>query len=170
MHSTLDSISTTLISIAKQISDNAEVRPISLKHGSWSIPGITKVELASIATDIAADIKARGLEELGANESRLESYQQALTFLRDQTVPQLFESQAAQAITAYIVTLEGLKRALVTALEPAPRDVIQDSIKKSRREALAIESRIELNSRKISQIAVRYRQKFDVFQLKSIQF
>lgn len=152
MHSTLDSISLTLSSIAKLINENAEIRPISIKHGSWAIPGITKVELASMASEIAADIRSRGLDELGANEARIESYQQALTLIRDQTVPQLFEGQASQAITAYIVTLEGLKRVLATALSQIPQDVIQDSIKKSRREAAAIESRLAQLNQKVPEL------------------
>lgn len=164
MHSTLETISTTLAAIAKQINDNAEVRPISLKHGSWAIPGITKVELASMASEISADIKARGLEELGANESRIEGYQQALTLVRDQVVPQLFESQASQAITAYMVTLEGLKRAVTTALEPAPRDVIQDSIKKSRREATAIESRLSQLNQKVPDLEGQIEKIQDAYE------
>ena len=112
MHPTLDLIRGELTALATQVKSSVpNNEPLNIVHSNWSFPGITRDELVSYATIIVHLIDQYGGDSLGTNEAILADYVRRLTFLRAQTVPQLW-GNAAAAVSAYTTTLGGLRNVL----------------------------------------------------------
>lgn len=113
MHPTLELINKELeqirASIQSVVSSN---EPINIAHGNWGIPGITRDELIQISASLSKFIEARGEDSLESSETLLNDYVRRLTFLRTNTIPQFWSANANVAVSAYLITLNGLKNAL----------------------------------------------------------
>jgi chromosome segregation ATPase len=118
MHEILEKICKELDALGASVertvtSDGA----LSIATGAWNSPGLNKNELIEVVTSLAEEIRAKDITDLGQMEIRLSDYPPRLSALQTQTVPQLL-SQAGQAVSAYLITLSGLR----TALEPVLAD------------------------------------------------
>lgn len=125
MHPTLVGLSNELQLLATAVTaamPNNE--PLNVVHSNWSFPGLTREELVQRAKDIVELISARGTDTLGSHEVQLADFVRRLTFLRGNTVPQLWSNGGA-AVPVYIATLDALERAITGAfndLDPVDLD------------------------------------------------
>lgn len=118
MHQSLVSIQQnleTLIERVRQAVPNNE--PFGNAHGNWSFPGLTRDELIESVQLIVDTLHEQGMDEVGDSEQRLSDYIRRIQHLRDHTVPQLW-GNAGQAVPVFLITLEGLRRALFPVLSP----------------------------------------------------
>lgn len=112
MHSFLTQLCSELDQLAAAVrSSPGNDEPYSIAHNNWSFPGLTRSELAEAAASLAAMIRERNPDQLGPQEARLKDYPRRLERLRTQTTPQLW-GNSNQAVSAYLLTLEGLRHAL----------------------------------------------------------
>ena len=112
MHATLEALKSELTQVTELLKTalpNNE--PLSITHGNWSFPGITRDELMRAPRIIIAHIDARGSEDQPPNDALLRDYVRRLAFLRTSTIPQIWSNGAA-GVPAYQITLEGLDDAL----------------------------------------------------------
>jgi hypothetical protein len=118
MHPTLELIKNELVQIAANVKSIVPSNePFNVAHGNWSFPGITRDELAQIATSLVELIEQRGSDELKTNETLLADYVRRLSFLRSNTIQQLWGGNALGAVSAYVITLSSLRNVLEAAIE-----------------------------------------------------
>jgi hypothetical protein len=86
-------------------------RTISVAHGNWQFPSVSREDLAAQAISISALIKAKGADISDDQVKRLTSFPEKLIFLRAHTVPQIWGSSQV-AVPAYLATLQALRAAL----------------------------------------------------------
>lgn len=121
MHATLVKIQRKLTELINQLqSAIPNDEPFGPAHGNWSFPGLTKSELVEDAQSIIDMIGSAEVDELGAREARIADYIRRIDHLRTQTVGQTW-GNAGQAAPAYMLTLDGLRKA-VAPLYPTQTD------------------------------------------------
>ncbi len=162
MNSTLDLIKNELEQIATAVKALPSNDPFNIAHGNWSFPGITRDELAQAALDLANIITLRGGDELKANEKLLADYPRRLTFLRANTITQLWGNSAA-VVPCYLATLDGLKKALEPALGSVDAEAIESakSLKRLAKQLRAIEatiSNLDPRSKNLAEMVTRIEQ------------
>ncbi|MFN4330049.1 MAG: hypothetical protein ACK4FF_14380 [Limnobacter sp.] len=112
MHKTLKTIQERLGALVSQVKTSVpNDEPFGIAHSNWGFPGLTRAELIEEAEAIVDLIEERGSDDLGEQEARLQDYVRRLQHLQQQTVAQLW-SNAGQAVPAYMLTLQGLRKAL----------------------------------------------------------
>lgn len=117
MHQALTTIQQHLNKLIEQVQaaiPNEE--PFGNAHGNWSFPGLTRSELADEAQSIVGLIEDHGGADVRGYEDRLQDYVRRIQHLQQHTVPQLWDN-AGQAVPAYLLTLNGLRKTLVAALD-----------------------------------------------------
>ncbi len=117
MHSTLTTLVGKLNTLAAQVQaavPNDE--PLGIAHSTWNLPGLTRTEFIEEAQSLARLIEEQGKDDIGTAETRLNDYVRRLEHLRAQTVGQLWGGNGGQAASAYMLTLNGLRKALEPAL------------------------------------------------------
>ena len=78
---------TTLASNLKTVVPSNE--PLSVAHGAWNLPGITRDELvALVETFLQMILKVEGDEE-PKNSNLLADYRRRIAFLTSSTIPQI---------------------------------------------------------------------------------
>jgi len=110
------------------------------------------VELIEEVQSIIDSIEDQGGEDVGDCEGRLEDYVHRLQHLQNQTVPNIWGS-ASQAVPAFMLTLEGLRKALAPVLV---RDGHAESVTKLRKlvsQLRAMESRLNGLEPRASELA-----------------
>jgi len=116
MHETLTTIQQHLENVITQIrSAVPSDEPFGNAHGNWSFPGLTRAELIEEAQSIIQLIEDQGGDNVGNHGARLQDYVRRLQHLQQHTVGQLW-GNSGQAVTAYMLTLEGLRKALAPVL------------------------------------------------------
>lgn len=116
MHQTLTTIQQHLEKVIAQVrSAVPNDEPFGNAHGNWSFPGLTRVELIEEAQSIIDLIEDQGGDDVGDHDARLKDYMRRLQHLQQQTVGQLW-GNAGQAVPAYMLTLDGLRKALAPVL------------------------------------------------------
>jgi F0F1-type ATP synthase membrane subunit b/b' len=103
--------------------------PFGNAHGNWTFPGLNRVDLIEEAQSIIDLIEDEGDEEVGEHEARLTDYVRRLQHLQQQTIPNLWNN-AGQAVSAYILTLNSLRKALAPVLT---RDGHREAVVKLRK-------------------------------------
>ncbi len=93
--------------------------PLGNATNNWSFPGLTRNELIEEAQSLIDLIQNQGGDEVGNYEAQLRDYPRRLEHLKQYTVPQL--SSQAVAVSAYLLTLQGLRKALAPALTDEAR-------------------------------------------------
>ncbi len=142
MHKTLETIQDHLEKIVAQVrSTIPNEEPFGNAHGNWSFPGLTRAELIEEAQSIADLIADQGGDDLGDHEARLQDYVRRLQHLQQQTVPQLW-SNAGQAVPAYMLTLQGLRKALDPVLTRDVRAEAAAKLKRLTQQLRGMESRL----------------------------
>jgi hypothetical protein len=117
MHPTLTTIQAQLNKLISQVQSTIpNDEPLGNAHNSWNLPGLTRVEFIEEARSLIDLIDQRGSNDEGDSEARLKDYGRRLEHLRAQTVPQFWGGHGGQAASAYMLTLDGLRKALAPAL------------------------------------------------------
>jgi hypothetical protein len=119
MHATLVAIRTKLSEIAAQIKGIGNEEPLGIAHNHWGLPGITRTELMEEAQSIITLIDERGSDDMGDSDARIKDYIRRLEHLRSHTIGQFWGPNGGQAVSAYMLTLEGLRKVLAPALTPS---------------------------------------------------
>ena len=101
---------TTLASNLKTAIPSNE--PLSVAHGAWNLPGITRDELVSVVETLLETISKVEGDDEPANSTLLADYRRRIAFLTANTVPQIWGGNGGQALSALLTTLDGLRRAL----------------------------------------------------------
>ena len=116
MHDALIEIKSQLDLIITKIRTTVQSdEPFGNAHGNWSFPGLTKAELIEEAQTIIELINLYGKNDVGDQEALLNDYVRRLEHLQAHTIPQIW-GNAGQAVSAYLFTLQGLRKALSPAL------------------------------------------------------
>lgn len=142
MHKTLEAIQEHLEKVISQVQTaipNDE--PFGTAHGNWSFPGLTRAELIEEAQSIIDLIESQGGDDLGQHEMRLQDYVRRLQHLQQQTVGQLW-GNAGQAVPAYLLTLQGLRKALDPVLTRDGRTEAAVKLKRLTQQLRGMESRL----------------------------
>lgn len=141
---------TQLVTSLKAIGSN---EPFSIALSAWSIPGTTRDELVQSVDRLLALISSRGVDQLPINEAVIADYPRRLAFLRAHTVPQLWSKNAAQAVPAFLITVQSLSDALEKAL-PEDQDLAA-SIALERAKARTATTRLRALEAQISEMEPR---------------
>lgn len=142
MHETLETIQAHLEKLAAQVQSAVpNDEPFGNAHNNWGFPGLTRAELIEEAQSIADLIEDQGGDDLGEYEARLQDYVRRLQHLQKQTAPQLW-SNAGQAVPAYMLTLQGLRKALAPALTRDLRAEAAAKLKRLTQQLRGMESRL----------------------------
>jgi len=113
MHPTLTALQSKLQALIAQIQSAVPSdEPLGIAHSAWNLPGLTRTDLIEEAQSLITLIDERGSEEVEENDARLADYVRRLEHLRAQTVGQLWGGHGGQAASAYMLTLNGLRKAL----------------------------------------------------------
>ena len=126
MHAVLTMIDSELAKLSaalKAVLPNNE--PLSNAHNVWNNPGTSRDELVDVVDQIAAMIKERGSDQLICNEVLIADYQRRIVFLSANTVPQLWSGNAGQAVSVFLITMQGLQLALDRALPTSKKFVAE---------------------------------------------
>ena len=116
MHPTLKLVNDELAQLVVALSAIPGNDPLSIAHGSWNIAGVTRDELVQTVNHLQSLVADRGGDHLVSNDLLIADYPRRLAFLRTNTVPQLWSSNAAQAVPAFMITIQALRVALEKAL------------------------------------------------------
>ncbi len=142
MHAILTEIQDRLAKIAAFLqSQIPSDEPLAIAHTNWNFPSITRSELIEEAQSLIDLIGDRGGDDLGRAEDRLSDYVRRLDFLLAQTLPQIWGS-AATAVPAYLITLEGLRKALASVLNPDPQRESMATLRRLQTQLRGMESRL----------------------------
>ena len=125
MHPVLITTNEELEKILTSLKTIGSNEPLNIAHGGWNIPGVTQDELVQVVERIMLLIKERGVDQIGSNEVLIADYKRRLEFLRGNTIPQIWSSNAAQSISAFMITMQSLQTALENAL-PENQDLTQE--------------------------------------------
>lgn len=142
MHQTLTTIQTHLENLITQVQltvPNDE--PFGNAHSNWSFPGLTRAELIEEAQSIVNLIEDQGSDNLGDHEVRLQDYVRRLQHLQQQTVAQIW-GNAGQAVPAYLLTLQGLRKSLEPVLTRDGRVEAAAKLKRLAQQLRGMESRL----------------------------
>lgn len=155
MNPTLKLVNDELAQLVTSLKAIGSNEPFSVAHGAWNIPGTTRDELLQTVDRLMSLISDRGMDQLAANEALIADYPRRLAFLRANTVPQLWSGNAAQAISAFVITVQALSDALEKAL-PEDRDLAA-SIALERANAKTATTRLRALEAQISDLEPRAR-------------
>lgn len=153
MHPTLKLVNDELTQLVASLTTIESNEPFSIGFSAWSIPGTTRDELLQTVNRLISLISTRGVDQLTENEELIADYPRRLTFLRINTVPQLWSGNAAQAVPAFVITVQSLSDALEKAL-PEDRDLAA-SIALERTNAKTATTRLRALEAKISGLEPR---------------
>lgn len=116
MNPTLKLVNDELAQLVVSLKAIGSNEPLSVAHGAWNIPGTTRDELVQTVDRLLSLIADRGTDQLASSEALIADYPRRLNFLRANTVPQLWSGNAAQAVPAFVITIQALRDALEKAL------------------------------------------------------
>ena len=143
MHKTLVELIDELEGVSQAVADTfGSDEPLSTVHANWSFPGLTGTELMGLALSIVDLINDRGAD-VGdlVNEEGVSSYIKRLKFLRSHTIPNMW-GNASQGVSAYVFTLDGLRRLLERALPSTAQQDLANALRTATRQMRAMEARI----------------------------
>jgi len=116
MNDTLQKVQAELANVIGQLQSvipNDE--PFGNAHNNWSFPGLTRPELIAEAQSIVDMIAERGAEDIGNADAHINDYLRRLKHLQSHTIPNMW-SNAGSAVPAYMLTMDGLRKALLPAM------------------------------------------------------
>ncbi len=119
MHPTLAALRDQLVQLKKKVEGTVpNDEPIGVAHGNWSFAPVSRAELAQQVQDVIDALDESGESNVAENEALLSDYAtRRIPHLINHTVPQLW-GNAAQAIPAFTITLDLLRKALTPVLTP----------------------------------------------------
>lgn len=117
MHVALINIKSQLELVVTRIDSSIPSdEPFGIVHNNWSFPELTRLELKEEAQSIIDLIDAHGGDDVGHHEVRLRDYERRLVYLQSSTIPQIW-GNAGQAVPAFMLTMDGLRKALSPVLQ-----------------------------------------------------
>jgi hypothetical protein len=142
MHPTLHRIQNKLTQIITQLQSAVPSdEPLGTAHGNWSFPGLTKNELIEEAQLLITLIADNDTDDISKNEVQVADYERRLEHLRAHTIPQIW-GNSAQAVPAYIFTVNGLRRALKKALPTDDPAEVAAKFRKIQTQLRGLEARL----------------------------
>lgn len=142
MHQTLITIQQHLEKVVTQVrSTIPNDEPFGNAHGNWGFPGLTRSELIEEVQSIIDLIEDQGGDDVGDHDARLKDYTRRLLHLQQQTVVQLW-SNAGTAVPAFMLTLDGLRKALEPVLTRDGRAEAVVKLRKLTTQLRGMESRL----------------------------
>lgn len=144
MHATLTTIQAQLNTVVSQLQSTVpNDEPFGNAHNNWSFPGLTRAELVEDAQALLNLIEERDVEKLdSATDQRLKDYVRRLKHLHSQTIPNLW-SNAGQAVPTYMLTIQGLRRALSDGLAPEDHAATAAKLRKMTSQVRSMEARLK---------------------------
>lgn len=116
MHETLKTLQIHLKQVVAQVKATVPAgQPFGNAHGNWSFPGLTCEELAAEAQSLVDFIDEHDVDDLEEAEVVLQDYVRRIQFLHSNTVPNIW-ANAGTGVSTYLLTLQGLRKVLTTAL------------------------------------------------------
>ena len=116
--------------------------PLAIAHGQWNCPGLTRDELVEEVESLNTLIDDRGATEIGDCEERLTDYVRRLEHLRTNTIPQFWSGNVGPALSAFVLTLNGLRKALEPALTRDNQQEASAALKRLTTQLRAMEARL----------------------------
>ncbi|NYH10448.1 hypothetical protein [Pseudomonas moraviensis] len=145
MHKTLYSLTDELELLIQAIGDSfTDDSPLNIGHDNWTFPGLTGTELMEMAQSLiqlAVD-RGDGTESSLVNEVGIIDYIARINYLRTNTIPNTWSSAAA-GVSAYVLTLDGLRRLLDRALPSTKQQDLAKSLQAATKQVRAMESRLK---------------------------
>ena len=113
MNETLLNVADALEALSKHVMNSwSEDRTLKEAFG-WNHPAITRRDLSRVASDLADSIKRSEIEKISPElEKELEATPKKLQSMHADTVPYMFNGNGANAVPAYLLTLETLNHTL----------------------------------------------------------
>lgn len=143
MHKTLNELQTELNKLIVQVQAKVPTgKAFGKAHNNWSFPGLTSEELAAEAQSLVDLIDEHDESDLGEAENSLQDYVQRIKFLHDQTVPNIW-SNAGTGVSAYMLTLQGLRKILTAALVQDDHAEAAAKLRKLTSRVRSMESRLK---------------------------
>ncbi|MCF8158915.1 MAG: hypothetical protein K9J22_06115 [Burkholderiaceae bacterium] len=117
MNQHIENIAVALDNLAATVkSASAHEAPLNETLG-WFAPSITKDELANIASNLAKDIRSIEVQEIDpAINEVVQDLPRRIQSLQASAVAQMFNSNAGQAVPAYIASLSHIRNSLLPSL------------------------------------------------------
>ncbi len=142
MHQSLIQIRDHLVQVIEKLnSDVPSEEPFGVAHNNWAMPNLSKEDLIQKAQSIIDNIEGFETEDLGEYERLIADYPRRLEHLTSQTVPNIWGG-AGKAVPAYLMTLDGLRKALAPVLKIDKREEIQRKIRNATSQVKGMESRL----------------------------
>ena len=116
MHPILTVINDELTQLSTSLQSTPSNEPLNVAHSLWNCPGITRDEMMQIIDRLKSMISKRGTNELTSSEALIADYQRRLVFLRCNTISHIWGGDAGAAVSAFMLTMQGLQEALEHAM------------------------------------------------------
>jgi hypothetical protein len=158
MNKTIDKIRALIVATDKKLTETVPNElAFSQSQASWNNPGVNRVYLSAQLMQLIGVIDSRAQGEITSEqEKEIASFEYPLTFLKDNTIPQLPGSSAA-AVPAMVFTIDSIEKTL-DRIFPADLSVIQDNLenrKKSVRDIGEIVRSLEAKLRALESRSVK---------------
>lgn len=110
----LETLRVELETIAEVVNNSsAEKRPVNVVTPGFATPGIDRGELVERAKSLAEVIRVQGPSGLSPeDEAYYKDFVQRLAILKAHSIPNFWNGNGGQAVSAYLWTLDALERAL----------------------------------------------------------
>ena len=143
MHETLEELQVQLKKVIAQVKATVPAGQVfGIAHSNWSFPGLTSEELSAEAQSLIDFIDDCDVDDLGEAESVLSDYIRRIKFLHESTVPNIWGSPSA-GVPAYFLTLQGLRKALTTALVRDDHAETTSKLRKLTNQVRSLEARLK---------------------------
>ena len=86
--------------------------PLNVAHQLWNLPGITRDELVGSVESLLQTIEEFDEDLAPENATLLTDYRRRITFISGNVIQHIWSSNGGQAVSALLITLDGLRRAL----------------------------------------------------------
>lgn len=151
MHETLEKINTELQQVVARVQSHVPAgQPFGNTHNNWTFPGLTSEELAAEAQSLIDFIDENSSDDLGEIDNVLQDYVRRIKFLHEATVPNIW-GNAGSGVPTYLMTLQGLRRVLTTALTRDDHAEAAAKLRKLTNHVRSLEARLkDLEPRTIS--------------------
>ncbi len=148
MHEALKGTQERLHTVIEQLQSTVpNDEPFSNAHNNWSFPGVSRAELVEEVQSIVQFIDDHETDDIGESETRIADYQRRLDHLASQTVPNIW-NQAGQAVPAFQLTIDGLRKLLSSSLARDERAEYRKRLLKLGQELRGMEAQLNgLNPR-----------------------
>jgi hypothetical protein len=113
MNEKLEAVSSALDALGAAIISGWSGEKTFCETWGWNCPAVTRHDAASIATSLAAEIRAANIEDIDSDtEKFIEGLPTTINVVQVQTIPQFWGSNNGAAYAAYIGTIYSIRASL----------------------------------------------------------